>query len=246
MNAKLCKCKELSCVQSPIPLLLKNDDLEAINLLLEGKTKCNSVKKAHLEAFKKIIELMSEELKWIKPKVTTVIEPKLENQDEISENSTEVQQSKEVFKFLKSGNCKHGRSGKKPDQQGKICSYKHPPVCKKHEMEGKCMNNRCKKLHLNLCRRFIETKNCDYGDSCRYFHPKVMKAIGNFHAMNVHDGSKLLNSDIPYSYAQAVKKPTSSFLEQTPHIHQPIMSQSSQSTQPFLGQKNQSQVTIQI
>ena len=73
------------------------------------------------------------------------------------------------------------------------------------------MNNRCKKFHLNLCRRFIETKNCDYGDNCRYFHPKVMKAIGNFHAMNVHDGSKLLNSDIPYSYAQAVKKPTSSF-----------------------------------
>ena len=58
---------------------LKNDDLEAINLLLEGKTKCNSVKKAHLEAFKKIIELMSEELKWSEPKVTTVIEPKLEN-----------------------------------------------------------------------------------------------------------------------------------------------------------------------
>ena len=36
---------------------LENGDLEAINTLLEGKMKCNSVKKAHLESFRKIIEL---------------------------------------------------------------------------------------------------------------------------------------------------------------------------------------------
>ena len=36
----------------------ENSDLEAINLLLEGRTKCNSVKKSHLEAFRKIIEFI--------------------------------------------------------------------------------------------------------------------------------------------------------------------------------------------
>jgi hypothetical protein len=38
---------------------------------------------------------------------------------------------KETCKALESGKCQHGWSGKKPDQQGKICSFMHPKVCKK-------------------------------------------------------------------------------------------------------------------
>ena len=141
---------------------LENDELEAINLLLEGKSKCNSVKKAHLEAFRKIIELMSKELNWSQ-QITTTVEPKAEDQEVHSEIDTENQQKKVVCKFLKNGNCVHGKSGKKLNQQGKVCSYSHPQICKKYEMQGKCMNNRCKKLHLNLCKRFMETQQCNYG-----------------------------------------------------------------------------------
>ena len=91
---------------------LENGDLEAINLLLEGKSKCNSVKKAHLEAFRKIIELKSKELNWSE-QITTIEEPKIENQEVHSEGATENQQKKVVCKFLKSGSCVHGKSGKK-------------------------------------------------------------------------------------------------------------------------------------
>ena len=197
---------------------LENGDLEAINLLMEGKSKCNSVKKAHLEAFRKIIELMSKELNWSE-QITTTVEPKTENQEVNSEIATETQQKKVVCKFLKSGNCVHGRSGKKPDQQGKVCSYSHLPICKKHEMQGKCMTNRCKKLHLNLCRRFMETQQCSYGENCRYFHPKGMEE----HDKNIHEENKFLNPNVSYSYAQPVKNITSSFLEQNSQIHQPVI-----------------------
>ena len=78
---------------------------------------------------------------------------------------------------VKRGKCKYGRSGKKPDQQGKICSYSHPPVCKKHEMFGKCMNNRCGKLHLSLCRMYMNSLNCHYGDKCKFFHPKMVTSV---------------------------------------------------------------------
>ena len=78
---------------------LEDSELEAINTLLEGKTKCNSIKKAHLEAYRKIIEIMSNELKWSETKVATVVEQKIETQDEISEE----QQKKAVCKFLKIG-----------------------------------------------------------------------------------------------------------------------------------------------
>ena len=111
-----------------------------------------------------MIELMSKELDWSEAKVTTVVESKPESQ---GNSITEEEQKKQVCKFLKIGKCQYGKSGKRPDQQGKICSYSHPQVCKNHEIQGKCMNNRCKKLHLSLCRRFMESQNCIFGERCK-------------------------------------------------------------------------------
>lgn len=216
---------------------LENDDMEAINTLIEGKTKCNSVKKAHLEAYRKIIEIMSKELGWSETKMTTVVEPKTEVQDDTSEG----QQKKEVCKFLKNGNCQFGRSGKRPDQHGKVCAYNHPPICKNHEIQGKCMNNRCKKLHFNLCRRFMATQNCNFGDTCRYFHPKGLKNFRSFQDPNIHEENKMLIPNTTYSYAQAVKKPASSFLDQSPLIQQPVISQPNLPQQSFLGPKDRAQ-----
>ena len=47
------------------------NELEAVNFLLEGKTKYNSVKQCHLEAFRKIINLMSTRLDWSENNVVT-------------------------------------------------------------------------------------------------------------------------------------------------------------------------------
>ena len=95
---------------------------------------------------------------------------KNQNQNNFSEILTKVQKKKETCKFLKTGKCKHGWSGNKPDQE-KICSYNHPPVCKKHEKFGRCFDNRCKKLHLSICREYMNTLNCKYGENCKFFHP---------------------------------------------------------------------------
>ena len=44
-----------------------------------------------------------------------------------------------------------------------------------------------------------------------------------------------------YSYAQAMKKPVSSFLEQRLPFQQPIIDQPNLSQRPFLGQKDRAQ-----
>ena len=57
------------------------------------------------------------------------------NQSINSENydkGSNVQKKKETCKFLKFGKCRHGLSGKDPDQE-KVCSYNHPPVCREQE-----------------------------------------------------------------------------------------------------------------
>ena len=64
---------------------LKDEDLEAIDVLLKGQTKVNSVKKSYLEAFKKILDLMSQELNQRENEEISVEEPKRETQDEEQE-----------------------------------------------------------------------------------------------------------------------------------------------------------------
>ena len=174
----------------------EKSELDTISSLFEGKAKCNSIKKVHLETFRKIICHLSKELDWIENDTTTEEKTKVEEQNS-SQSVTEGQKRKETCKFYKNGKCQYGRSGKKPDQQGKICSYSHPPVCKKHEMFGKCMNHKCGKLHLSLCRMFMNSLNCNYGDKCKFYHPKMLKS-----------SSQSKNSSITQEQSQQIHMPT--------------------------------------
>ena len=68
--------------------------------------KFNSVKKVHLESFKKIIYVLSKELQWCEDEeITEEQTQELNNSEDVNEN----QQSKEICKFLKWGKCLHGR-----------------------------------------------------------------------------------------------------------------------------------------
>ncbi len=99
------------------------------------------------------------------------------NQNIGSENydkGSNVQEKKETCKFLKFGKCRHGLSGKEPVEE-KVCSYKHKPVCRKHEKWGKCFENRCIYYHLKSCRQFMNNQYCTYGDSCKFWHPTGLK-----------------------------------------------------------------------
>ena len=154
------------------------DELETINTLLDGKAKSNSIKKKDLETFRKVICLLSKELEWNEDETIREeeIKPEVKN---CSEDVTEEQKKKETCKFLQNGNCHFGRSGKRPDQNGKVCAFSHPKVCRKHEMFGKCMNHKCEKLHLRLCREFMNLQTCRYGNNCRFFHPRSLKNLND-------------------------------------------------------------------
>ena len=220
---------------------LENEELEAINVLLKGQTRVNSVKKSHLEAFKKIIDLMSQELNWRESEEISVQEPKKEtqddNQDDNQENFSEDQQKKEVCRFFKNGQCRHGKNGKKPNQLGKVCSFSHPPTCKKFldfgYKEHGCKSKKCGKLHVNLCKIFMRHKSCKFEDKCRFWHPKKLKN-NNPHNINY---SSQKHMEEKFSYADIVTKnsqPRNDFLGH--HSNQQLIgsAQVQQVQQPFL------------
>ena len=71
-------------------------------------------------------------------------------------NQFVTKNSEKICKFYRSGKCKHGKSGKKPDQNGKTCDFSHPQTYKKFELfgykeKGSASKN-CNKLHLLLCK----------------------------------------------------------------------------------------------
>ena len=112
------------------------------------------------------------------------------NQSINSENydkGSNVQKKKETCKFLKFGKCRHGLSGKDPDQE-KVCSYNHPPVCREHEKRGKCFDKRCAKYHLKICREFMNNQYqyCTYGDDCKFWHPTGLKDFRLDHERKEH------------------------------------------------------------
>ena len=112
------------------------------------------------------------------------------NQSINSENydkGSNVQKKKETCKFLKFGKCRHGLSGKDPDQE-KVCSYNHPPVCREHEKRGKCFDKRCAKYHLKICREFMNNQfqYCTYGDKCKFWHPTGLKDFRLDHERKEH------------------------------------------------------------
>ena len=90
---------------------------------------------------------------------------------------------------------------KKKDAEGKICSFSHPPTCKNHELFGKCMNSKCKKLHFKLCRNYMSSLHCDY-QNCKYLHPKRLRS--NIQSQN--SMSSQVYKGITPIYAQNVRK----------------------------------------
>ena len=151
------------------------DIMLALDLLAKGETNSNQVTKAHLY---NIIKVLCTHLEWNEEETEEKITKSdiTENQDEssslsnanvLSNNSQESKNSQEICKFYKSSNCKHGRSGKKLDSNGKAYAFSHPPLCKKFEMHGykkeRCKNRKCDKLHLNLCKIYMRHYSCKFG-----------------------------------------------------------------------------------
>ena len=123
------------------------------------------------------------------------------NQNINSENydkGSNVQDKKETCKFLKFGKCRHGLSGKEPGQ-GKVCSYKHHPVCRDHEKWGKCFENRCIKYHLKSCREFMKNQYCTYGDSCKFWHPTGLKDVRMGHERKEHISKEEIQTELKNS-----------------------------------------------
>ena len=94
-----------------------------------------------------------------------------------------IKNSEKICKFYKSGNCQDGKTGKKPDHNGKTCDFNHPPTCRKFELFGYkekgCKVRDCSKLHLSLCKNFMRYQNCKFGEKCRYFHSRGLKNVSN-------------------------------------------------------------------
>jgi hypothetical protein len=195
--------------------IFENEELETINLLLEGKAKSNSTKNTHLETYRKMITVLSKELKWNSEKNKVdekdVIESSPEDKDkdiedkidEKSESEKDVKKEKEndskdlkdkVCYFFRTKTCKHGKSGKIPDKSGNKCSYNHPSsVCKKFENYGDtdkgCQDSQCNKMHVVHCRHFILGK-CNLDKKCKFFHQKNLQKKPQVTKNNQHRGAK--------------------------------------------------------
>ena len=158
-------------------------------------------------------------------------------------------QRQEICKFYKSSNCKHGRSGKKLDYNGKAYAFSHPPLCKKFEMHGykkeRCKNRKCDKLHLNLCKIYMRHYSCKFGAKCKFHHPKELNQNDS---TNYTDHAHKQNEE-KISYAKIVAKNLEPqvqglFSNQMPPIQtnynaqEPFLGQSNPIQQPFLGSQN--------
>ena len=83
-----------------------------------------------------IINLMSTKLDWTENKVVTDEESNVQSHDDNQKNLTEETQKIDVCKFYKNWKCRFGKTGKKPDWQGKVCLFSHPQTYKRFEMYG--------------------------------------------------------------------------------------------------------------
>ena len=112
------------------------DELETIDKLSSGNLKGNSIKKIHLETFKKVIHYLSEKLSWNVDEEN--FDDQTKSQTQISsEDVEENEEKKETCKFLKLGACHHGRSGKKRMQKEKFALL----VTHQHAKTMSCLEN---------------------------------------------------------------------------------------------------------
>ena len=173
---------------SELPFSKSTNSMLAFDLLEKGDLmSSNQVTKINLV---NIIKILCEQLDW-----TLESEEKIESENVTNGNSldetnleiksvptsaqTVVKNLQDVCKFYRSGHCQHGRSGKKVID-GKSCAFLHPQICKKFEMFGYvtnqgCKNKKCEKLHLKVCKTFMRYKSCNYGQNCKFHHPKKIE-----------------------------------------------------------------------
>ena len=152
-----------------------------------------------------------------------------EKEKEDQNNNSE----KEACPLLKYGKCKHGWSGTKIDQ-GKICSYNHPKVCKRQEMYGRCYDKYCSKFHLRICREYMNTLNCGYGkENCKFFHPTRLKEPRLGHERKTTYSRQGIQTEFRNSRI---------FHEKNQSYNQSYYRQGYQMQHPFLEQKKQGTV----
>ena len=234
--------------KSELPFSKSSNSMLAFDLMANGDLmSSNQVTKVNLV---NLIKILCEQLEWIEEsevKIENETEPIINS----SENTDKVQidvpkvtnKTQEICKFYKSGKCQYGKNGKKPDKSGKICAFSHPTTCKKFENYGYkeegCRNKKCDKLHLNLCKIFMRHNSCKFDEKCRYYHPKKWK---NIKLKEPENQSKQQQNEEKLSYAKILSRNLhpqnvllgqqhfmghpvqgqSPFLEQSPHIQQPI------------------------
>ena len=232
----------------------------AIDLMAQGEEITSTqVTKANLA---NIIKILCKKLKLTEESEENIeIEAKKDSNDstnQIEENekinsdvtdvtkSSQKTRSETTCRYYKAGKCRHGKSGKTKDENGKSCDFLHPPICRKYESygfkENGCRDRKCPKLHMNICKIFMRHQNCKYGNSCKFFHPKRLKNVNEIKKL---PSSQTHKKDV-FSYAQIVKNPYkpqsqqiehSPFLGQTQQFQLPVINQENQFNHPMLPQR---------
>ena len=104
----------------------------ALDLIEKGEDLSSGlVTKSHLI---NIIKFLCSKLDWTEEQEgqeeIKIEEPSQEQNEENKQVKTNaksvIRNSEQICKFYKNDNCHNGRSGKKIDKQGRMCSFSHP------------------------------------------------------------------------------------------------------------------------
>ena len=96
----------------------------------------------------------------------------------------------------------------------------------------------------------MKHQTCNYGENCKYFHPRKLKPINQTNSMNSQPNQKE-----NLTYAQIVKtafrpeiqtNEKNSFLGQSQCLQQPVIGLRNQCQQPFTGQDTNTQVFLDL
>ena len=90
---------------------------------------------------------------------------------------------KEVCWYWKNRKCRYTTD----------CKQAHPEQCKEMLETGRCHEDRCKLIHVKICRNLFFKHYCPRGDSCWFVHPS--KINNNQNNQNPHNNSNGNNND---------------------------------------------------
>ena len=112
--------------------------------------------------------------------------------------------TKKVCWFWENRKCRYGNS----------CKKEHPEQCKPMLEEGRCYDDRCKLIHVKICRNLFFKGYCNRGDSCWFVHPT--KCNNQQNNMKNSWENRQDNNNQQASFSQ--RGNNSNFLEQWPQI----------------------------